>query len=892
MKVYNRAGECVDVSYDEIKHRIVRLCRAHELVELDVDNVVIRTIQGIYDGISTTELDDLSARICVSLQSVHHGYDTLAGRILMSNLFKTAKRVVPQATFSAKVEFIETCAPGKYEPGFLAFVRKYAGQLDAMVDYGRDMEYNYFSVRTMERGYLMKHPDPDNVYGKAKKNPPVIETPQDMWMRVAVATTCPRGSEAHTTDPTDVEVDAMLQRIRENYDGMSHGDFTHATPTLFHAGTRFEQLSSCYLIGTQDSLDGIYKTISDCAQISKWAGGIGVHISNVRAKGSPINSTNGSSDGIVPMLKVYNETARYCNQSGRRKGSIAIYLEPWHADVREFIELRRNTGSETERTRDLFLALMVPDHFMRCVENDEDWYLMSPDACPHLNDVWGVEFETLYKKYVAEGRYVKSVKAKALWSHVIQCQMETGTPYVLYKDNINRCCNQQNIGTIRSSNLCAEITEYSDAENYAVCNLASIAVNRFVIDPMTEHHHHHDVSPTKEDGGIADDGFGPPLLSPDDRSSASVSSSSTLKRRVDSNSLHHGYDFEGLHHTARMITRNLNRFIDVNFYPTKETERSNTSARPIGIGIQGVADMFFKLGMAFEDEQALQMEAEIMETIYHGALEESVHLASIHGPYERFEGSPFSRGEFQFDMWRGEKRRVRHSNSKRWDWGKLRADMMRHGTRNSLLTALMPTASTSQILGNSEAFEPVHSNIFKRTTIAGEFMVVNKMLMKDMMKLGLWTPSVVQELVKNDGSVQDIAEVPEDLKRIYKTVWELPLRTIVDHAIARGPFVDQSQSMNLFLAVPNSSKLFSSLQYAWKAGLKTGLYYLRSKPAREAVRVASSHHRGGGRGGSANTSKVTKKTAPRPSSPDDNNNKDIGMACSLQEGGACESCSG
>lgn len=798
MKVRNRDGQSMDVSYDEIKHRIASLCRSPGqgyLEDLDLDKVVIKTVAGIYDGITTAELDDLSSRICVSLQSLNHGYDALAGRILMSNIHKTNKHLVGSTghTFSCKIEYINSRLPGTFAPAFLACVRSHAAELDAMIDYDRDMRYNYFSVRTMEKGYLIR------------VNDACVESPQDMWMRVAVGINCPRDS------PSALNGDADLERIRECYDGMSVGYFTHATPTLFNAGTSYEQLSSCYLLGIDDSLEGIYRTLSNCAQISKWAGGIGVHVSNVRASGSRIKSTNGSSDGIVPMLKVFNETARYCNQSGRRKGSIAIYLEPWHADVWEFVELRRNTGAETERARDLFLALWVPDLFMRCVVEDKDWYLMSADVCPGLQDTYGKEFDELYERYVSEGKYMRCVKATKLWQHILQCQSETGVPYVLFKDSVNNKCNQKNLGVIKSSNLCAEITEFSDSSTYAVCNLASIAVNRFVTSACTGTH---------EEKGTRD-----------------------MKQL---------YDFQALHRVAKLLTYNLNRIIDINFYPTPETRRSNESARPIGIGVQGVADLFFAMGIPYDDPRALDVEAAVLETIYHGALEASIELARKDGPYPRFAGSPFSEGKLQMDLWeehqpglgdtlssshQTHKERVRYSGL--WDWDKVRADIRQHGARNSMLTALMPTATTSQILGNNEAFEPVHSNMFKRSTLAGEFMVVNKALMSDMMRLGLWDEDMMPNLHREDGSLQRIPGVPDWLRAIYKTVWEVPQRSIVDHAVARAPFVDQSQSMNLFFAVPNTQKQSSALINAWKRGLKTGVYYLRSLPASEATKLAS-----------------------------------------------------
>lgn len=783
MKVRNRSGVAEDISYDEIKSRIARLCGPDECTSnLDLDQVVIKTIQGIYDGITTSELDDLSARMSASLQSSHYGYDDLAGRIVLSNLRKNAAHVVQQDAFSAKIAFIERTDPGTFDDAFLTFVSRHASTLDAFIDHSRDNSYNYFAARTLERAYLMRV----RVSGDSPAAM-IIETPQDMWMRVAVALHCPRRRGDKYEDD-----DEALSTIRRCYDAMSRGLYTHATPTLFNAGTTHQQLSSCYLLGIEDSLGGIYGTLADCAQISKWAGGIGLHVSNVRAKGSTIHSTKGTSDGIVPMLKVFNETARYCNQSGRRKGSIAIYLEPWHADVWEFVELRRNTGAETERTRDLFLALWIPDAFMRAVVSDEPWHLMSPDLCPGLSDVFGEEFDALYARYVAEDRCTRTIRARELWQHVLQCQIETGTPYVLYKDAVNRKCNQRNLGPIRSSNLCAEITEYSDSQLQAVCNLGSIAINRF------------------------------------------------LRRRDDADD-EWEVDHDALHSIAIQLTRSLDRIIDINFYPTPGTRTSNESTRPLGIGIQGLADLLCLLRLDFDSDEARRIDAEIMETIYHGALCATIDLAREHGrTYPAFQGSPFSEGRTQRDMWLETHGAESVHTSGRWDWDALRADMIRHGTRNSLLTALMPTASTSQILGNCECFEPFHSNAFKRTTIAGEFMVVNRHLMRDLMKAGLWTEDLRAALIAADGSVQGLQRVPPDLKRLYRTVWEIPQRGLIDHALARGPFVDQSQSMNLFFATPNFQKLSSALVYGWKYGLKTGMYYLRSLPASEAFKITRS----------------------------------------------------
>lgn len=766
MRVVNRDGELVSVSYDAIRSRILELCTPSERNELDIDVVIVKTIAGLKDNITTGQLDELSAMVCASLQSQHYLYDNLAGKILVSSLQKNIRRIIgtPQpATFSQKVKFITKQSSNVFNTEFVYFVLAHADALDRMIDYSRDLEdITYFSFRTLEKAYL------------TKVNDHVVETPQDMWMRVAIAIHFPRTIEEVKSSA------AVLGSIKQVYDDMSTGLYTHATPTLFNAGMKHEQLSSCYLLGTDDSLSGIYKTISDCAQISKWAGGIGVHISNVRSKGSTIKSTNGKSDGIVPMLKVYNETARYCNQSGRRKGSIAVYLEPWHADILDFIELRKNTGAESVRARDLFLALWIPDLFMQCVIEDRIWYLMSPDTCPGLSECYGEEFELLYNKYVRESRYVKSVPARTIWMGVLQSQIETGTPYIMFKDTVNRKCNQNNVGTIKSSNLCAEITQFSDHETYAVCNLASIAVNRFW--------------------------------------------------DFDSNR----YDFNALHRAAEQVTYNLNRVIDINFYPTPETKASNLAMRPIGIGVQGFGDLYNIMNVTYESDVAIKLDTEIMETIYHGALTASANLATKFGSYERFNNSMFSRGVLQFDLYEN-----KTDNGMKWSWGKLKENIVTTGIRNSMLTALMPTASTSQILGNSEGFEPVQSNVFKRTTLAGEFLVVNKNLMKDLMKLGIWTEEMRTSLLRNNGSISNIDKIPTHIKDLYKTVWEIKQRSIIDHAIARSPFVDQSQSMNLFFDVPNYQKLNSALVYAWKSGLKTGVYYLRTKPAAEAIKTST-----------------------------------------------------
>lgn len=763
MKVKRRNGSYSSVSFDAILERILRL---NPPSDLDVDRVVIQTISGMYDGITTSELDQLSARICANMQHENFRYDSLAASIISSDIFKRVRYLLAsygfdKPTFSNKIRYLVEHGDVKFDEKFLEVVFAHSEVLDDMIVHERNDTYSYFALKTLERSYLLR----------SYKDELCIESPQDMWMRVAVALNV-GGSD----DEFDVE------RVRECYNSMSMGKYTHATPTLFNAGMLNQQCSSCYLLGTTDSMEGIWGTLGNAAMISKWAGGIGVHISNVRAKGARINSTNGKSDGIVPMLQCYNSMVRYCNQAGRRKGSMAAYLEPWHADVWEFVELRRNTGAETERARDIFLALWIPDEFMKRVESDDTWYLMSPDECPGLIDAVGGEFSRLYTDYVANNKYIRSLPARTLWQHIITCQLETGTPYVLYKDHVNRKCNQSNLGTIRSSNLCAEITEYSDSDTYAVCNLASIAVNAFVVQGE----------------------YGPMI------------------------------DHEGLHACAAEVTVNLNNVIDMSMYPVPETYDSNMKMRPIGIGVQGMGDVYCMMGLAYDDPLSLELDAEIMETIYHGAMEASVKLAEKYGPYDGFPGSPLSEGLFQFDLWERA-----DACSGRYEWEIMRERVIRVGARNSLLTALMPTASTSHILGNSECFEPFQSNVFKRNTLAGEFVVVNPHLMRALMAEGLWTPEIRNRLMAADGSVQKMEEVPERIRTIFRTVWELPQRSIIDHAHARGPFVCQSQSMNLYMAQPSFTRVSSALLYAWKKGLKTGMYYLRTRAAVEAPRVGS-----------------------------------------------------
>jgi ribonucleoside-diphosphate reductase alpha chain len=631
-------------------------------------------------------------------------------------------------------------------------VTDYKDVFESMIQYKRDYLIEYFGLKTLEYSYLMK------INGK------IIERPQHMWLRVAIG--------IHGDD---------LKRIKETYDLMSQKYFTHATPTLFNAGTPRPQLSSCYLIAMEeDSLGGIFNTLSDCADISKWAGGIGLHIHNIRAKGSLIAGTNGASTGIVPMLRVFNSTARYVDQGGRRNGSFAIYLEPWHADICDFLELKKNHGDEELKARDLFYALWIPDLFMRKVKANEEWCLFSPSECPGLSDMCGNDFDSLYHHYESEKREKGKINARDLWFKIMDSQMETGTPYLLYKDSCNKKSNQQNLGVIKSSNLCTEVVQYSDHTETAVCNLASIALNKFVKPATT-------------------DSNGVPC-----------------------------YDFEALHSVTKIVTYNLNRIIDINYYPTEKTKKSNMRHRPIGIGVQGLADVFMMMNCAFSSREAKELNKQIFETMYHAALESSMELAKLHGPYETFQGSPTSDGILQFDMWDCD------PGNARYDWTALKASIVEHGIRNSLLLAPMPTASTSQILGNNEAFEPITSNIYTRRTMAGEFIVMNKYLMRELIDMGLWNERLKNNIIANRGSVQHLTQLSEHVRNKYKTVWEIPMKDVIDMSADRAVFICQSQSLNLWMEEPNYKSLTSMHFYAWSKGLKTGLYYLRRKPKHQA----------------------------------------------------------
>lgn len=750
MYVIKRDGRREPVSFDKITDRIRILC--YELNEfVDPVKVAMRVIEGLYDGVATSELDNLAAETAASMTVTHPDYALLAARIAVSNLHKNTKKV-----FSETVEDLYRYVnprTGQEAPliadDVYEVIKKHGERLDSTIIYQRDFNYDYFGFKTLERSYLLK------LNGK------IVERPQHMLMRVAVG--------IHLDD-----IDSVI----ETYELMSKKYFTHATPTLFNSGTPKPQMSSCFLLTMKDdSIEGIYDTLKQTAKISQSAGGIGLSIHNVRATGSYIRGTNGTSNGIVPMLRVYNDTARYVDQGGgKRKGSFAVYLEPWHADVFDFIELRKNHGKEEMRARDLFLALWINDLFMQRVEADEKWTLMCPNECPGLCDVYGVEFEQLYLKYENEGKGRRTIKARELWEAVLEAQIETGTPYMLYKDAANAKSNQKNLGVIRSSNLCTEIMEYTSPDEVAVCNLASISLPMFVEDGQFNHQFLFDVT--------------------------------------------------------KRITRNLNRVIDRNYYPVEEAYNSNMRHRPVGLGVQGLADAFIMMRMPFTSPEAKQLNQEIFETIYFAALTASMEMAKEEGAYSTFEGSPISKGEFQYNMWGVKDEEL----SGRWDWASLRKEVMASGVRNSLLLAPMPTASTSQILGNNEAFEPYTSNIYTRRVLSGEFIVVNKHLLKDLVELGLWNEDLKQEIMRANGSIQHIDFIPADIRELYKTVWELSMKDIIDMSRQRGYFIDQSQSLNLFMEGANYAKLTSMHFYAWKSGLKTGMYYLRTKSAVDAIK--------------------------------------------------------
>jgi len=752
MYVTKRNGDRVPVSFDEILQRIRKLSDGLEHVNPDL--VAQKVCNQLTDGMPTSKLDEFAAETCAMMQARYHpNYGTLASRIVIDNHHKT--------TPATLLDCVEKLYHGKTQvisEEYHDLVCKHADKYQDMICYDCDFVFEYFGFKTLERGYLLK------------VNGEVVERPQHMWMRVAI----------------QLHEDKFL-KVKETYDALSQGYFIHATPTLFNSGTRTPQLSSCFLVQmADDSIQGIYKTLGDCAQISKWAGGIGLSVHNIRARGSKIHGTNGESTGLVPMLKVFNDTAKYVNQGGKRNGSFAIYLEPWHADIEDFLRLRLNQGAEEDRARDLFYGLWIPDLFMKRVEANADWTLMCPKECPGLDDVWGEAFETLYTKYESEDRGRKRIPAQKIWQMILDCQIQTGNPYLCYKDAANSKSNQQNLGTIKSSNLCTEIMEYTSPKETAVCNLGSLALPKFVEDGV--------------------------------------------------------FNFKKLQIYTAILARNLDIVIDKNFYPTPETRASNMRNRPIGIGVQGLADVFAMMRLPWSSEEARKLNRDIFENIYFAACQSSIETAAANydeeywrgmpviekaGHYPSYSESPTSKGKFQFDLWNVEP----DSNL---DWSTLRREMQRYGIRNSLLVAPMPTASTSQILGNNECFEPFTSNLYTRRVLAGDFMVVNKYLVADLIKLRVWNSWTREQIMANNGSIQSIEEIPDDLKELYKTAWEIPQKTLIHMSRDRAPFICQSQSLNLFLVEPTYAKISSMHMYAWKQGLKTGCYYLRTKAAASA----------------------------------------------------------
>jgi ribonucleoside-diphosphate reductase alpha chain len=796
MLVIKRDGRRESVRFDKITARIENLCYELDPKFIQPIEVAKKVIDGLYDGVTTTELDNLAAEVCASLTVKHPDYATLAARIAISNLHKTTSQSFSN-TMKRLYTFVNP-ATGEnaalLDPEVYGIIKQNAAKLDEVIDYKRDFDYDYFGFKTLERSYLIR------LSGK------VVERPQHMLMRVAVG--------IHKND---------MEAVIETYHLLSEKWFTHATPTLFNAGTPKPQLSSCFLLTMKDdSIDGIYDTLKQCAKISQSAGGIGLSIHHVRAKGSYIKGTNGVSNGIVPMLRNFDMTARYVDQGGgKRKGSFAIYLEPWHADIKDFLELKRNHGKEEMRARDLFYALWIPDLFMKRVEENKEWSLFCPNEAPGLSDCYGEEFERLYEKYEREGKARETIKAQELWFEVLESQIETGTPYMLYKDAANSKSNQKNLGTIKSSNLCTEIIEYTAPDEVAVCNLASLALPKFV------------------------------------------------KKGPDGKLF---FDHQKLYEITKVATKNLNKVIDVNYYPVEEAKRSNFRHRPIGLGIQGLADTFIMLRMPFDSAEAKGLNEDIFETIYFAAVETSMELAKVLGTYETYGGSPASKGIFQFDMWGVTPR------SNRWDWSPLREKVKKYGMRNSLLVAPMPTASTSQILGNNECFEPYTSNIYSRRTLSGEFIVVNKHLMKDLIAIGLWNDNMRNKLISTNGSVQSVPEIPQHIKDLYKTVWEISQKIIIDMSADRGAYICQSQSMNIFMQDPNFGKLTSMHFYAWKKGLKTGMYYLRSQAASAAIKFT-----------------VDKSQLSQPNtalSPAElaNKEKQDAIVCSLEDPEDCDMC--
>ncbi|XP_050321026.1 ribonucleoside-diphosphate reductase large subunit [Bactrocera neohumeralis] len=795
--VIKRDGRKEDIHFDKITSRVQKLCYGLNMDFVDPVAITLKVINGLYCGVTTQELDNLAAEIAASLTTQHADYATLAARIAISNLHKETKKVFSDVI--SALYFHVSDETGKPTPIISDFhynvVKQHADRLNSAIIYDRDFGYNYFGFKTLERSYLLK------LNGK------IVERPQHMLMRVAIG--------IHGED-----IDAAI----ETYNLLSERYFTHASPTLFAAATKQPQLSSCFLLTmVDDSIDGIFTSAHQCALISKSAGGIGLNVHCIRAKGTAIAGTNGTSNGLVPMLRVFNNVARYVDQGGgKRPGAFAIYLEPWHADIFEFLDLKKNTGKEEHRARDLFYALWIPDLFMKRVEADEDWSLMCPHKCPGLHEVWGEEFEKLYLKYEQEGRANKKIKAQSLWFSIIESQVETGTPYMLYKDACNRKSNQQNVGTIKCSNLCTEIVEYSSPDEVAVCNLASIALNMFVTPEKT-------------------------------------------------------YDFKRLKEVTKTVTRNLNKIIDINHYPLPEARKSNFRHRPIGIGIQGFADALILMRYPYESEEAFRLNQQIFETIYYGALEASCELAENYGTYETYKGSPVSKGILQYDMWD-------KTPTDLWNWTELKEKIKQHGVRNSLLLAPMPTASTAQIMGNNESFEPYTSNIYTRRVLSGEFQVVNHHLLRDLTELGLWDDDMKNNIITSRGSIQNIESIPQHIRDLYKTVWEISVKTSIKMAADRGAFIDQSQSFNIHVAEPNYGKLTSIHFYGWKAGLKTGMYYLRTKPAANAIQFTVDK-------GRKETNGEIKAQPPIDETGSPNRSQNLAdMVCSLENKDACMSC--
>lgn len=833
MYVLKRNGTKETVLFDKITSRIDKLCYELNREFIDPPAITHKVISGLYSGVTTVELDNLAAEIAATMTVKHPDYSILAARIAISNLHKETK-----SNFSDVIKDLYEMVNDRSERKTPAIsdrvykiVQDNAQRLNSAIDFERDFDYNYFGFKTLERSYLLK------INGK------VAERPQHLLMRVAVG--------IHFDD-----IDSCI----ETYNLLSQRWFTHASPTLFNAGTPTPQLSSCFLLDMlDDSIDGIYDTLKQCALVSKSAGGIGLSVHCIRAKGSYIAGTNGTSNGLVPMLRVYNNTARYVDQGGnKRPGAFAIYLEPWHADIFEFVDLKKNTGAEEVRARDLFYALWIPDLFMQRVERDEEWSLMCPHECPGLYTNWGSKFEEIYTKYEREGRYRKKVKARQLWFHIVDCQIETGTPYMLYKDACNRKSNQQNLGTIKSSNLCTEIVQYTGPDEIAVCNLASIALNRFV-----DH-----------------------------------------KTRT--------FDFKQLQYVAGVVTKNLNKIIDVNYYPVEQARNSNFRNRPIGIGVQGLADAFILMRYPFDSPEAKELNKQIFENIYYAACKTSCELAQRDGPYQTYAGSPASQGKLQYDLWNLDPNQLTLKD----EWDELKKQIAKFGMRNSLLLAPMPTASTAQILGNNESIEPYTSNIYSRRVLSGEFQVVNHHLLRDLIERGLWTEDIRLQILRDYGSIQGIDEIPEDLKALYRTVWEISQKSIIDMAADRGRFIDQSQSMNIHLGKPSRSSITSMHFYGWKAGLKTGSYYLRTKPAANPIQFSLDKSKLKKKVFDANTMSVDDASSAVSESgacslPDDDgmgsvvngehdkalngnggDHNDAVMACSLANGPSCEMCSG